>query len=836
MAWEWKGNQFSGNFLRNASPANSPAHGSPGKINQPTTLTLTDLPLHTSIDISMLLGIIDSWDGANTANSHNPDNFNITVDGTSVFSEAFSEEYFDSANRPQTYIPPTGGALAVNTQLGFTTSGGRFFDSAYDLGVDPTFAGIPHSGSTLKIEWFADGAGWAGGSDESWAIDNLEVRLNLDVMTLDEDADLQTVNLRGITAGRGEVQPLRITASSDNMDLIPSPTVTYTSAATTGSIAFTPLPNQFGTATITVTVEDSGLDGDLATAPDNATTSRTFDVTVNPVNDVPHVAHLSNLTIQEDSDEIIIPLTDVNAGGGEVQPLRVTADSSDTDLIPNPTVDYTTADATGSIAFTPVADQSGIATITVTVEDGGLDGNLDTAGDNATFIRTFDVTVEPQGSISGLVFNDLNNDGQMHGRRTQAFDNDPNWTGERNKSNGNDFGYSATHYADGQATGEVGGQFARTSTGGFYRDTELASTLTLDTPFHASGVFSIKTISNPNNDFRIGFFGQGYLVFAIGELGPGGVDASDQPHNTLRVVTRSSLYTTNPLLIKNAVDHGSRTWSLDYNPDVGDYGQVVFLISGPTKIATGHESHGRDDVLESSDTSGSITVNLTQSMRANSLSLTSFGFASHDMGSTGEQYIEAYFDDITYTTKTNDPGVAGITVYLDDNNNGAFDAGERTTVTRTDNQGTNNVNEGGQYQFTDVHAGNYTVRLIGSGADFSPGNNESFRTVTVVSGTESFGNDFGIFNDVPTLAGISNVTINEDASQQTVNLTGITAGGGETQPLRVTATSSNTDLILDPTVVYSNAAATGTLSFTSAGRSIWQHHDHGDGRRRWPGQ
>ena len=38
-------------------------------------------------------------------------------------------------------------------------------------------------------------------------------------------------------------------------------------------------------------------------------------------------------------------------------------------------------------------DQSGTATITVTVEDGGLDGDLSTAGDNATFSRTFDVTV-----------------------------------------------------------------------------------------------------------------------------------------------------------------------------------------------------------------------------------------------------------------------------------------------------------------------------------------------------------------------------------------------------------------------------------------------------------
>jgi hypothetical protein len=50
---------------------------------------------------------------------------------------------------------------------------------------------------------------------------------------------------------------------------------------------------------------------------------------------------------------------------------------------------------TGTLQFTPVADLHGVATITVTVEDGGLDGDLDTDGDNATFSRTFDVTVNP---------------------------------------------------------------------------------------------------------------------------------------------------------------------------------------------------------------------------------------------------------------------------------------------------------------------------------------------------------------------------------------------------------------------------------------------------------
>ncbi len=174
-------------------------------------------------------------------------------------------------------------------------------------------------------------------------------------LSIAEDASEQTVNLAGITAGGGESQPLRVTASSGNTGLIPNPTVTYTTANATGSIAFTPVADQSGTATITVTVEDGGLDNNLSTAGDNATFSRTFDVTVNAGNDTPTLNALSNLSIAEDASEQTVNLAGITAGGGESQPLRVTASSGNTGLIPNPAVTYTTANATGSIAFTPVA-------------------------------------------------------------------------------------------------------------------------------------------------------------------------------------------------------------------------------------------------------------------------------------------------------------------------------------------------------------------------------------------------------------------------------------------------------------------------------------------------
>jgi uncharacterized delta-60 repeat protein len=225
----------------------------------------------------------------------------------------------------------------------------------------------------------------------------------LDVLNnqvVNEDASQQTVNLSGITAGGNESQPLRVTAKSSNISLIPNPSVNYTSANTTGSISFAPMPDHFGLATITVTVEDGGLDGNLSTTGDNATYSRTFQVTVNPVNDLPTLDSLNNITINQNAPEQAVNLSGITAGGHESQPLRVTASSNNTGLIPNPTVNYTSANTTGSISFTPVANQSGVATITVTVEDGGLDGNLNTTADNATFSRTFTVSVTPPPEIT----------------------------------------------------------------------------------------------------------------------------------------------------------------------------------------------------------------------------------------------------------------------------------------------------------------------------------------------------------------------------------------------------------------------------------------------------
>ncbi|MGI9459521.1 MAG: hypothetical protein ACR2NF_05950, partial [Pirellulales bacterium] len=118
-----------------------------------------------------------------------------------------------------------------------------------------------------------------------------------------------------------------------------------------------------------------------------------FVVSVENVNELPTLNAVSPITINENENEQAVNLSGVTAGDIESQSLRVFATSSNRDLIPDPTVTYTSSNSTGSLTFTPVSSQHGVASITVTVEDGGLDNDLLTPEDNETIQQMFQVTV-----------------------------------------------------------------------------------------------------------------------------------------------------------------------------------------------------------------------------------------------------------------------------------------------------------------------------------------------------------------------------------------------------------------------------------------------------------
>src|SRR5207248_6693257 len=150
-------------------------------------------------------------------------------------------------------------------------------------------------------------------------------------LTINENAARQTISLSGIGSGAAnEAQTLVVTASSSNPGLIPNPMVTYTSPNTTGSIAFTPVAFGFGSATITVSVNDGGASNNI--------TSRTFTVSVNPVNQPPTLNTLANMLINQDSGAQTVALSGISSGAtNESQTLTVTASSSNPSLIAAPT-------------------------------------------------------------------------------------------------------------------------------------------------------------------------------------------------------------------------------------------------------------------------------------------------------------------------------------------------------------------------------------------------------------------------------------------------------------------------------------------------------------------
>jgi hypothetical protein len=206
---------------------------------------------------------------------------------------------------------------------------------------------------------------------------------------VNEDGTLSNVPF-SVGSGSVPATNLIVTATSSDTTLFPTGSIVLGGSGENRTISLTPAANLSGSATITVTVDDGA--GNLATD--------TFTVTVNAVNDAPTLDAIANVpSLPANSGLQTIPLSGISAGPSESQTISITATSSNPGLIPNPTVVYSSPGSTGSLTFTPVAGQSGTATITVTVTDNGGTAN----GGVNTVTRTFTVTVGSSLNTPGLV-------------------------------------------------------------------------------------------------------------------------------------------------------------------------------------------------------------------------------------------------------------------------------------------------------------------------------------------------------------------------------------------------------------------------------------------------
>ena len=205
-----------------------------------------------------------------------------------------------------------------------------------------------------------------------------------DVGPLNEDNGEIIVPLSGITTGGESGQTITITAASDNTDLIADDfTVNYTSPNPTGSISFEPKANAFGEANITVTVKDNG-------AEVKNSVTRTFKVTINPINDVPVFTSTINDVSLLVGDEFLYQITTADVDGDA---LTITAEMSASwlTLVDN-------GDGTAELSGTVPANASGSFLITLKV--------VDPLGEFSTQSFTITINRAPTASSVSIIINE----------------------------------------------------------------------------------------------------------------------------------------------------------------------------------------------------------------------------------------------------------------------------------------------------------------------------------------------------------------------------------------------------------------------------------------------
>lgn len=619
-----------------------------------------------------------------------------------------------------------------------------------------------------------------------------------------EDAIPQVVNLSGITAGASETQPLAVTASSDNPTLIPNPDVTYTSANTTGSLGFAPLPHQFGVATITVVVTDGGLDGNLSTLADNGISSTTFDVIVSPVNDNPTVNAIDDIALPENAAQQVVQLAGITAGGGESQELLVTATSSNAALMADPVVSYTSDNATGSIAFSPVASLSGNTTITVSVTDAGLDGDIATGDDNSTTQITFDVTINPINDPPTV--DAISNLGIAEDAATQTI----NLTGitagpletqplavTASSNNTSLIPNPAVTYITPNDAGSLSiapltDQFGTATITVAVSDGGLDENLSTDDD-NGTTITTFDVVVVPVNDNpTINSIPDLVLVENATQqvVQLAGITAGGLESQRILITASSS----NPTLMANpAVNYTSdnTTGNITFKPTADTSGQTIITLNvfdagldGDIETSTDNGLTTTTFLITINDTNAAPTIDSIADVT------TVEDGSTQQIPLTGISAGPNETQPLQITTTSSNPTLLAdpLVTYTS-----AQTTGHITFTPLADQFGTTTV----------------TVQVTDGGLDGNLGTtNDNASKITVFNITVT------PENDIPTINTIDNLTIDEDASLQTVVLSGISAGGNESQPLSVTAVSNNDSLTGQPIISYASPSSSGILEFT----------------------
>ena len=479
---------------------------------------------------------------------------------------------------------------------------------------------------------------------------------------------------------------------------------------------------------------------------------------------VPTLDVISDIVVSQDASEQSVSLTGITDGDNASQPIRITAASSDLTVVPHPAVSYDSPGSSGTLFFAPVPGASGSVSVTVNVEDGGLDNNLQTPADNELTTRVFRINVHSRVTGIGVAGDSLS-DEYLH----ESYSYANNWVqllaAQRNLNFGaqND---TVSGNADdrGEPRREGGFEFNWARSGATsetlldqQQHTSLASQI-------AAGAVSHAVLAIGQNDYYPGV-GTPYWQIYFGFWSQAQIE--QHMNSVLQNITTAveTLQAENVrLVLSNIVDYG-----------IAPATQNFFSSAARRMLVSGVIDELNDRLRDAADDWLIPVV---------------------DMNTLTEELLSG--ESVTFggNTFTRSGGVAGSNLFVAD---GAHPHTVSSSVFA------NAYLAGFQYGYADWIAPLSEQEVVESiGLNFTQNSlNLDYQQYVILP-----------VNDAPTLDAVSDITILEDAAEQVIDLTGIGAGGGESQPLWLSVSTDNADLIPDPVVEYTSAESTARLRLT----------------------
>ena len=651
--------------------------------------------------------------------------------------------------------------------------------------------------------------------------------------SIDEDSGELVITLSGLTTGAAdEVQTITVSAVSDNMNVIGLPLVQYTSPESTGVLRLTPAANASGEALITVTVGDDG--GSASGGLDTFT--RSFNVTVTGVNDAPTLSVISSQTIDEDATSPAIGFT-VGDLETDASQLTLSAVSSDQGLIDSSGISFGGNGTVRTLTLKPLANQSGTATVMVTVGDDS----------GAEVARSFPLTVREvnDAPVIGVISSQTTSEETA---RTVSFSVDDLETAVGSlivtASSSN-----LTLVPDGSLV--FGGSGVNRSVTAVPLANQNGTTTITITATDEEGAQTNQSFDlsvTAVNDVPVADSQNVVLDQNVAKtltLTGSDIENSALSFTILAQPTKGTLSGTAPNLTYTPSATGSDTFSFTVNDGTEDStpGTVQITINAVSDVI-GIGSIGDQSSLE--DTAKQVDFTITDNGAVGTLAVSASSsnpFLASDanvaIGGTGLERS------VVFTPAADQFGETTITVNVSD------DAGNATS--RSFVLTVSSVNDAPVAVAQSISTQEdvlTSIRLVSTDAEGDPltfqvvvdptqgtltgtAPNVTYTPNADANGSDSFSftaNDGSVdsavgivdlaitpVNDAPTLDAITDKTINEDSGEFVVNLSEISSGAvDETQTLTVTAVSSDESVIAAPVLEYISPEVTGTLKFTPA--------------------